>query len=283
MSRQLAVKLVAGTTVAGALTLGLALPAQAASTTEPAATEPAATAEPAAEPTAAAPVTEPAPAAAATTKAAPTKRGDVTLAQLNAGTTLKIGATGEGVREVQRRLALLGILIPENGVYNLTTAKGVARFNEKYRGYEAWENKTLNSAGWRKLKRVTAGGDRVPAICKKQAAALCISKNQRVVRYYVRGKLVTALDARFGGPGNRTREGTFRIFRKVKNDYSSLYKTPMPWSMYFSGGQAVHYSLFFPKVGYNGASHGCVNTRDKTGIIHLWNKVRLGTFVKIYR
>ena len=28
-----------------------------------------------------------------------------------------------------------------------------------------------------------------------------------------------------------------RIFRKVWNDFSSEYKTPMPYSMYFSGGQ----------------------------------------------
>ena len=68
----------------------------------------------------------------------------------------------------------------------------------------------------------------------------------------------------------------------VKNDFSTLYKTPMPWSMYFSGGQAVHYSMFFNAVGYNGASHGCVNIRDKQGEIALWKKVKIGTFAKVY-
>ncbi len=280
MSRQLAVKFVAGTVAAGALTFGLALPAQATTTPDPETTT-VITTEPSA------PASEPAPAAApaaaaAATKAAPTKRASYTLAQLNAGVTLKLGSTGEAVSEVQRRLNVLGILVPVNGVFGKSTANGVARFNEKFRGTEAFENKTLSAAGWGKLRSVTARGDRVPAICKKKAAALCISKSQRIVRYFVRGKLVTALDARFGGPGNRTRNGNFKIFRKVWNDFSSEYKTPMPHSMYFSGGQAVHYSMFFNAVGYNGASHGCINTRDKAGIKSLWRKVKLGTFTKVY-
>lgn len=286
MSHKLAVKLMAGTVAAGALTFGLALPAQATTTPDPESTtvtttEPTA---PASDPAPAPAPTTPAapPATAAATKAAPAKRTAYTLAQLNAGVTLKLGATGEAVSEVQRRLNVLGILVPVNGVFGASTANGVARFNEKFRGMEAFENKTLSAAGWGKLRGVTAKGDRVPSICKKKAAALCISKSQRIIRYFVKGKLVTALDARFGGPGNRTRNGNFKIFRKVWNDFSTLYQTPMPYSMYFSGGQAVHYSIYFPVVGYNGASHGCINTRDKAGIKSLWRKVKLGTFTKVY-
>ena len=50
------------------------------------------------------------------------------------------------------------------------------------------------------------------------------------------------------------------------NGVSTLYKTPMPWAMTFSGGQAVHYSPDFAARGYNGASHGCVNVRNYDGI-----------------
>ena len=285
MSRQLAVKLVAGTTVAGALAVSLAIPAAAVTEPTPAAATPATTEEAAPAPVEVAPVAPVAPAAPAAKvkkKSAPTKRAEFTIAQLNAGATLRQGATGEAVSDIQRRLNILGILVPVNGTYNAATASGVARFNEKFRYYEANENKVVNLKTWAMLKKQSNRGDRVPAICKKKAAALCIDKTQKVVRYYKKGKLVESLDARFGGPGNRTREGNFRIFRKVKNDFSTLYKTPMPWSMYFSGGQAVHYSMFFNGVGYNGASHGCVNIRDKKKLIPLWKKVKIGTFAKVY-
>ena len=258
MSRQMTAKILVGTVAVGTLSVGLALPAQAASS--------------------------PAPTTKATTKSSsPSKRSVVTVAQLNGGTTLRIGDTGDGVKDVQTRLNTLGILVPVTGTYSEATARGVARFNEKFRGYEYMENKTMNLKAWAKLKSASAKGDRVPAACKKKSAAICISKSQRIVRYYKKGKLVTALDARFGGAGFRTRNGNFKIFRKVWNDFSSEYKTPMPYSMYFSGGQAVHYSMFFNAVGYNGASHGCVNTRDKAGIKKLWRQVKIGTFAKVYK
>ena len=48
----------------------------------------------------------------------------------------------------------------------------------------------------------------------------------------------------------------------------------MPFAMFFSGGQAVHYSPDFAAVGYNGASHGCVNVRDYDGIAWLFDQVQ---------
>ena len=40
--------------------------------------------------------------------------------------------------------------------------------------------------------------------------------------------------------------------------------------------------MFFNAVGCNGASHGCVNIRNKKGEIALWKKVKIGTFAKVY-
>ena len=53
-------------------------------------------------------------------------------------------------------------------------------------------------------------------------------------------------------------------------------------AMFFSGGQAVHYSPDFASVGYNGASHGCVNIRDYAGIKKLFDTVRVGDKVIVY-
>jgi lipoprotein-anchoring transpeptidase ErfK/SrfK len=56
----------------------------------------------------------------------------------------------------------------------------------------------------------------------------------------------------------------------------------MPFAMFFSGGQAVHYSPDFAAVGYSGASHGCVNTRDYDGIAALFDLVAIGDKVVVY-
>ncbi|WP_278257435.1 L,D-transpeptidase [Nocardioides convexus] len=75
-------------------------------------------------------------------------------------------------------------------------------------------------------------------------------------------------------PSPPTREGVFAIERKSRDHVSSLYHTPMPYAMFFSRGQAVHYSSDFAARGYNGASHGCVNVRDKDAVAWLFDQVQ---------
>jgi lipoprotein-anchoring transpeptidase ErfK/SrfK len=53
--------------------------------------------------------------------------------------------------------------------------------------------------------------------------------------------------------------------------------------MFFSGGQAVHYSPDFAAHGYDGASHGCVNVRDLSAVQSLFDQVSLGDKVIVYR
>ena len=52
--------------------------------------------------------------------------------------------------------------------------------------------------------------------------------------------------------------------------------------MFFSGGQAVHYSPDFAARGYAGASHGCVNVRDLSAIKSLYSQVAVGDKVIVY-
>ena len=56
----------------------------------------------------------------------------------------------------------------------------------------------------------------------------------------------------------------------------------MPFAMFFSGGQAVHYSPDFAANGYNGNSHGCVNVRDYNGMVWLFDQVGVGDKVIVY-
>ena len=111
---------------------------------------------------------------------------------------------------------------------------------------------------------------------------ICVNKKTRKVVFMVNGKLQASGDARFGAPRTPTRNGSFKVYRKSKNHVSSLYKSPMPYAMFFSGGQAIHYSSDFKARGYNGASHGCVNMRNKTVIAWMFNHVRIGDKVLVY-
>jgi len=111
---------------------------------------------------------------------------------------------------------------------------------------------------------------------------LCIDKTSSTLRWVVDGAVQQTLDVRFGGSSTPTREGLFHVYLKDADHVSRLYGSEMPYSMFFSGGQAVHYSSDFAAVGYAGASHGCVNVRDYDGLAHLYGQVREGDKVVVY-
>ncbi|MFB6720348.1 L,D-transpeptidase [Kribbella sp. NPDC056345] len=111
---------------------------------------------------------------------------------------------------------------------------------------------------------------------------MCANKKTRKMVYLVNGKTIYVLDARFGGSKTPTRNGQFKVYRKSKNHVSSLYKSKMPYSMFFSGGQAVHYSSDFKARGYNGASHGCLNIRDKAKLAKIYAQIKIGDKVVVY-
>ena len=113
---------------------------------------------------------------------------------------------------------------------------------------------------------------------------MCIDKTSRTLRWVVDGKVLLTMDARFGSTVNDTptREGLFHVYFMNADHVSQLYGSSMPYAMFFSGGQAVHYSSDFATVGYYGASHGCVNIRDYDGIKWLFSQVRVGDAVVVY-
>jgi len=113
--------------------------------------------------------------------------------------------------------------------------------------------------------------------------ALCIDKSTASMSWVVGGEVKSTMEVRFGSELTPTREGAFSVSFKSRDHVSSLYDTPMPYAMFFSGGQAVHYSPDFAANGYNGASHGCVNVRDEGGIASLFDKVSVGDKVIVYR
>ncbi|WP_374970767.1 peptidoglycan-binding protein [Terrabacter sp. BE26] len=133
------------------------------------------------------------------------------------------------------------------------------------------------SAGLRPLMPTLASLD---ARCRT-GRVMCVNKATRTLTWVVNGKPLMVMWARFGGPGRETREGTFSVSRKYEYVISNLYFTPMPYSMFFSGGQAVHYSSNFARLGYASSSHGCVNIADLAQVKSLYFQVRVGDKVVV--
>ncbi|MYW31727.1 L,D-transpeptidase family protein [Streptomyces sp. SID2119] len=205
---------------------------------------------------------------------------------------MRIGSEGAQVRELQARLRQIGHFgRTPTGYYGTVTAEAVRSFQAE-RGTEA--TGATDAVTWRKLLAMTRTptADELDPPTERPVAepdrrcltgrVLCISKKSRTLAWMIDGRVVSAMDVRFGSEYTPTREGEFPVFWKSRDHVSTLYDTPMPYALFFSGGQAVHYSADFAANGYGGASHGCVNVRDKAKVAALFDQVKNGDKVVIY-
>jgi peptidoglycan hydrolase-like protein with peptidoglycan-binding domain len=200
---------------------------------------------------------------------------------LVAGSTI-IGPGDEGdkVRELQARLKQIGWFDADvTGTYGSTTTASVSGFQGK-RGIP--ETGEVDQRTWDRLAANTGGGAAGLDRRCTTGRVLCIDKSSRSLRWVIDGSVKMTMDVRFGSEQTPTREGSFSVYYKSRDHVSSLYDTPMPYAMFFDGGQAVHYSPDFAANGYNGSSHGCVNVRDKPAIASLFDQVRVGDKVIVY-
>lgn len=207
-------------------------------------------------------------------------------------TLLKAGDQGLRVRRLQARLAQVKWYDGKvTGVFDAKTVAGVNGFQTKRKIPATGEvdRRTLvrlaemtRKPSKAELFNIVPSGPTLDARCLT-GRALCVDKTSRSLRWVIDGIVKSRYDVRFGSNELPTREGAFAVFKKSRDHVSSLYNTSMPFAMFFSGGQAVHYSPDFAATGYNGASHGCVNVRDYNGIRWLFDQVQLGDKVIVYR
>jgi peptidoglycan hydrolase-like protein with peptidoglycan-binding domain len=205
------------------------------------------------------------------------------------------GDSGDRVRALQARLKQIGWFSADvTGNYGDTTTTAVAGFQTK-RGFPSTGD--VDQRTWDRLvtmtraptddelhNRVSGNGGSTAGLDPRctTGRALCIDKSTRSLRWVVNGSVLMTLDVRFGSELTPTREGAFSVGYKSRDHVSRLYDTPMPFAMFFSGGQAVHYSPDFAANGYNGSSHGCVNVRNRAAIESLFDQVRIGDKVIVY-
>ncbi|MEU7579474.1 L,D-transpeptidase family protein [Streptomyces sp. NPDC041068] len=210
-----------------------------------------------------------------------------------AKTLMEEGDRDGQVRELQARLRQIAWFFEHpSGTYGASTTEAVKGFQGK-RGLP--RTGRTDTVTWQRLLAMTreptrydlySGGGMPPAKPDKRCLTgrvLCIAKSSRTLTWMIDGKVVSTMDVRFGSQYTPTREGTFSVYWKSRHHVSTLYDTAMPYAMFFSGGQAVHYSSDFAATGYGGASHGCVNVRDEKKIASLFAQVRRGDKVVIYK
>jgi peptidoglycan hydrolase-like protein with peptidoglycan-binding domain len=215
--------------------------------------------------------------------------------RLTAGPALfQQGASGDRVRDLQARLKQLAWFSGSvTGSYGSVTMAAVKGFQGK-RGIPV-----TGDVDQRTLDRLTAmtrtpTSDQLHNRTPKVSAAgldprcltgraMCVSKSSNSLSWVIDGKVQMRMDVRFGSAELPTREGAFAVGWKSRHHVSTIYHTSMPYAMFFSGGQAVHYSPDFAARGYNGASHGCVNVRNLAGIQSLFAQARVGDRVIVYR
>ncbi|MDP3890448.1 peptidoglycan-binding protein [Nocardioides sp.] len=205
---------------------------------------------------------------------------------------LAAGATGEQVRAVQHRLMQIQWLGGDvTGTYDPATVAAIRGFQDKRAIPVTGEvdQRTLDrlttmtrTPTYDEMHNIRPEPGGLDPRCTT-GRALCVDKSGNNLRWVVDGRILKTLDVRFGSQELPTREGAFSVHSKSRDHVSSLYDTPMPFALFFSGGQAVHYSPDFAATGYNGASHGCVNVRDHAAMSWLFDQVRIGDKVIVYR
>lgn len=203
------------------------------------------------------------------------------------------GDEGEEVRELQARLRQIDWFEQDvTGTYGEVTTAAVEGFQAKReipvtgevdrRTMDRLDAMTTEPTADELANRL---GSNTPGALDPRCTTgrvLCIDKTSRTLRWVVDGQVRTTVDVRFGSQSTPTREGVFSVDRMHREWTSTLYGSSMPYAMFFSRGQAVHYSSDFAARGYDGASHGCVNVRDLDALAALFEQVRLGDRVVVY-
>lgn len=183
---------------------------------------------------------------------------------------------------LQRRLTWLGTPIDATELaesrMGASTIAAVQTLQGKF-AYRATDE--VSKETWDTIARLAPRPGSLPKACTA-GTVICVDITQRLVRLVRDGAVQLVMDARFGVGSQATRQGSFRIHQRSRDHVSSIYGMAMPYALFFSGDQAIHYSRYFARDGYAGASHGCVNVRDRAKAARLFAAAPLGTRVIVY-
>ena len=184
----------------------------------------------------------------------------------------------EHVRELQYRLRWADVYKgPVTGYFGDLTKAAVKRFQKKA---HLRVSGSVTPKVWAELLRRTVRNEDAKRCKHRVGWHACYDRHRHQVTLWKRNTLWNTWLVRGGARQYPTRVGSFYVYRRDRDHVSSIYNTPMPYSQFFSGGQAFHGSAFMtdPFVDH---SHGCVNMyiEDARQLWKLTHSVRLNVHV----
>ena len=113
----------------------------------------------------------------------------------------------------------------------------------------------------------------VPVQSAVASVRVSIDISSQRMKVYVNGRLRHVWRVSTGRRGYATPTGSFRPTRLERSWYSRKYNwSPMPHSIFFVGGVAIHGSYYIRQLGRR-ASHGCVRLAPRNAA-RLFSMVR---------
>jgi hypothetical protein len=179
------------------------------------------------------------------------------------------GSRGAVVRELQRRLAALGYVVGQRGIYDARTGRAVQAFRKMAGLARTFSADTIvfrklaQGAGRFKV-RYPGHGRHIEADLSHQVLAL-IGSGAKVERLYPLSS---------GKPSTPTVLGHFSVYSKTPGTNAK----GMVFSNYFIRGYAVHGYYDVPPYP---ASHGCLRVPIPDAV-PIYNWIRFGTPVDVY-
>jgi hypothetical protein len=162
------------------------------------------------------------------------------------------------VRELQYRLRWAGVYHGDiTGTYGTLTKAAVARYQRREHmtafgvaNHQTWKHLIYDTIRHR---------GQIPKICRRGGWHICYDRSQHQVVLFRGGEYRNSWLVRGGSYDRQTRLGSHAVFyRDIDHTSQTFGGSPMPYSQFFDGGEALHGSGFMtdPFVEH---SHGCIN------------------------
>jgi hypothetical protein len=185
---------------------------------------------------------------------------------------------GVPVTVIQKNLNAAGKTVATTGVWDTATRKAWMWFAEKY---TVFPSDNVTPAKLTRLQNIADRAD-IPRACTAKGTVICADRRMQVIRLMRNGAQIDSADAVFGIGKYATRTGAHRVHTKTRFLISDLSGTPMPYSLFFSRGQAIHYSKAFNRRGYEIGTLGCVAIGDKRFAKRLYYTSSVGQKVVVH-
>ncbi len=187
-------------------------------------------------------------------------------------TTSCTTGTGPYQRQVEAHLGL-----KVDGKNSSTDCRAIRRFQRRYAISPAAGYAGATTYGL--VKRFQLAKKR-KGLCATATKVVCVDLTSQVMWITENGKQTFGYQpVRSGRDGYETRTGRFEVYRRNIDHVSSIYGSPMPYAMFFSGGMAFHASERY--LYEDPGSHGCVHVNLRA-IRVMWGRVPVGTEVHVF-